>query len=191
MSIYVVRHGQTDWNKAGTVQGRYDTELNDAGKAQAKEAKEAVRDVVFTRCLCSPLTRARQTAEIILEGRDTPITFDDRLVEMAYGIYEGTNWRAGHYQELRRMLANRYPGGESYLDVAHRAFSFLDEIMPLAEEGDILIVSHGGIGRVIHSYFVDDVDNDAFVDNLCPNGGVRKYEPVKRFIPPVVPLPKP
>ena len=190
MSIYLLRHGQTDWNANGTVQGRYDVPLNDRGRLQAREAGTKLKDVPFIHCYCSPLSRAKETAEIALEGREVPISYDDRLVEMAYGIYENTNWREPAYQEYRRRLAFRYPGGESYFDVAHRAFSFLESIMDEAGKGDILIVCHGGIGRAINAYFVDDNSNDSFIDTLCPNGGILKFEPVRRHIPPVAPLPK-
>lgn len=190
MSIYLLRHGQTDWNKAGWVQGRYDTKLNDTGRQQAREAHEALKDIRIDVCYCSPLGRAKETAEITLEGRGVPVVFDDRLVEMAYGVYEGTHWMGEAYQKNRRMLAMRFPGGESYLDVAHRAFSFLDEIQKEAKEKNILIVCHGGIARVINSYFVDECDNDSFIDNICPNGGIRHYEAVERHIPPVIPNPK-
>lgn len=190
MAVYLVRHGQTDWNKNGTVQGRYDTELNQTGREQAAQAREYLKDVPLDVCFSSPLKRAMETASIILNGRDVPIKTDDRLVEMAYGVYEGTNWRAEEYQKLRRYFAYRYPQGESYLDVGYRAFSFLYGIKELAQKGNVLIVCHGGIARVIHSFFVDGVDNESFIDNICPNGGVREYEFVERSIPPVVPLPK-
>ena len=188
--IYLLRHGRTPWNAAGIVQGRYDVPLSDEGREQARKAGIELSGVPLSHCYCSPLCRAKETAEIALRGRDVPISFDDRLVEMAYGIYENTNWKEGHYQELRRMLAYRYPGGENYLDVAHRAFSFLEEHVQEGEEGNILIVCHGAIGRVIHSYFHDDIDNDAFIDNLAPNGAIRAYNVPKRAkLSPVVPLP--
>ena len=190
MSIYLLRHGQTAWNAGGWVQGRYDVPLNDTGRQQARKAGLELKDVPFVKCYCSPAIRAQETAHLALEGRDVPIVLDERLVEMAYGIYENTNWRDGDYQELRRRLAYRYPNGESYFDVAHRAFSFLESIMDEAEKGDILLVCHGGIGRAINAYFVDDNTNDSFIDTICPNGGIKKYEPRRHFIPPVVPLPE-
>lgn len=190
MSVYLIRHGQTDWNKNGIVQGRYDVPLNEKGREQAREARELVKDVPFAKCYCSPLIRAVETANIVLEGRDVPIVYDDRLVEMAYGDYEATNWLAPDYQAARRRIAYRYKGGENYLDVAFRAYSFLEEIKAEGKEKEILLVCHGGIGRVINSYFIDEVDNDGFIDNLCPNGGVRKYDYVDRNLPPIMPLPK-
>ena len=182
----MLRHGQTDWNQAGYVQGRYDVPLNENGREQARLAGKELKDVSIDVCYCSPLIRAKETALIALEGRNVPMVYDDRLVEMAYGVYEGTHWKGEAYQRNRRMLAMRYPGGESYLDVAHRAFSFLDEIQDEAKEKNILIVCHGGIARAINSYFVDECDNDSFIDNICPNGGIRRYEPVERHLKPVV-----
>ncbi len=189
MSVYLLRHGQTDWNKKGIVQGRYDVPLNDTGREQAREAKKILDEVDFIACYVSPLCRARETAAIALEGRDIPFIIENRLVEMAYGPYEGTNWKAGDYQLTRRRLAYRYKGGESYLDLAYRAFSFLEEIREVEKKGNVLLVCHGGIARVINSYFIDEVDNDGFIDNICPNGGVRKYEYSDRYIAPVMEIP--
>lgn len=190
MSLYLLRHGQTDWNKDGIIQGRYDTSLNETGKKQAEEAGVLLKDIPLSRCYVSPLYRARQTAEIALKGKDIPLLEENRLVEMAYGIYEGTDWKAEGYQKTRKNLAMRYPGGESYLDVAHRVFSFLDELKDIASKEDVLIVCHRGVARMVHAYFVDDVDNDTFIDRACPNGGVMKYDYPVRNIPIKMDLPK-
>ncbi len=190
MSVYLLRHGQTDWNKRGIIQGRYDTPLNDTGREQAQKAHNELLGIPLDRCYCSPLSRAKETAQIALAGRDIPFVYDDRLVEMAYGDYEGTDWRAGNYQKERRYLSHRFPKGESYFDVAHRAFTFLDEIKDYAKDHNVIIVCHGGIARTIEAYFNRGGDNDFFIDNICPNGGVRKYEYEERVIPPVMPLPK-
>ena len=74
-------------------------------------------------------------------------------------------------------------------DFAYRAFSFLEEIREVEKKGNVLLVCHGGIARVINSYFIDEVDNDGFIDNICPNGGVRKYEYSDRYIAPVMEIP--
>jgi len=190
MSLYLLRHGQTDWNKDGIIQGRYDTSLNETGKKQAEEAGVLLENIPLSRCYVSPLYRARQTAEIALKGKDIPLLEEDRLVEMAYGIYEGTDWKAEGYQKTRKNLAMRYPGGESYLDVAHRVFSFLDELKDIASNEDVLIVCHRGVARMVHAYFVDDVDNDTFIDRACPNGGVMKYDYPIRNIPIKMAVPK-
>lgn len=88
--LYIMRHGRTDWNDAYKLQGRTDIPLNDAGRRMAQEAAQRYREVSFDVCFCSPLIRARETAEIFLKGRDTPILFDDRLKEMCFGVCEGS-----------------------------------------------------------------------------------------------------
>lgn len=189
MSFYLLRHGQTNWNKNGIVQGRYDVPLNDNGREQARKAGESLKDIPIAICYVSPLSRAKETAEIALKGRDIPMVFDNRLVEIAYGEYEGTNWLAEDYQHLRRQIANRFKKGENYFDVAHRAYGFLDEIAPRSLKENILVVCHGGIGRVIKSYFVDEVDNNEFIDGISPNGAVLKFDYVARSVPFVMEIP--
>ena len=99
--LYLVRQGQTDWNLLKKFNGRTDTELNRTGIAQAELQAENLRSVSFDACFCSPQKRARQTCEIICKG---PIVFDDRLVEIDCGEFEGTEetadairlfWEAG------------------------------------------------------------------------------------------------
>ena len=87
--LYIIRHGRTDWNDRHKLQGRTDMPLNEEGRRMAEEAREAYRDVHFDVCFCSPLIRAKETAEILLRGRDVPIQYDDRLMEMSFGSYEG------------------------------------------------------------------------------------------------------
>ena len=71
--LYIMRHGKTDWNAKHKLQGRTDIPLNEEGIQMAEQAKEKYKDVNFDICYCSPLVRAKQTAEIVLEGRNIPI----------------------------------------------------------------------------------------------------------------------
>ena len=87
--LYIIRHGKTDWNERHKIQGRTDIPLNDEGRAMAEEAREEYKDVNFDVVFCSPLVRAKETAEILLKGRNLPINIDDRLMEMSFGEYEG------------------------------------------------------------------------------------------------------
>lgn len=84
--IYIVRHGQTDWNVEGKYQGRIDIELNVNGINQAKQISEKLKDIKFDKIFSSPLKRALQTA-IIISGGD--IIIDDRLIERSNGELEG------------------------------------------------------------------------------------------------------
>ena len=87
--LYIMRHGKTDWNEQHKLQGRTDIPLNDDGIKMAEAAALKYKDVHFDICYCSPLKRAKKTAEILLAGRDIPIISDDRLVEMSFGKDEG------------------------------------------------------------------------------------------------------
>ena len=70
MRLYIVRHGETDWNKARKIQGQSDIPLNEFGRHLARETAKGLADVHFDLCFTSPLSRAKETAQIILDGRD-------------------------------------------------------------------------------------------------------------------------
>ena len=97
-----MRHGKTDWNLLHKLQGQTDIPLNDMGRKMAREAGERYKDIHFDVCYCSPLVRARETARLVLEGRDVPVIIDDRLAEMGFGIYEGTE------EEFRELFSNPF-----------------------------------------------------------------------------------
>ena len=88
--LYIMRHGKTDWNAMRKLQGRTDIPLNEEGRQMAEHARTEYADIHFDICYCSPLIRAKETAEIVLKGRNIPIITDDRLKEMSFGSYEGT-----------------------------------------------------------------------------------------------------
>ena len=87
--LYIMRHGRTDWKDAHRIQGRTDIPLNDEGRQMARDAAEEYKDLHLDICYCSPMIRAKETAQILLSGRDVPIVYDERLIEMGFGIYEG------------------------------------------------------------------------------------------------------
>ena len=87
--LYIMRHGKTEWNELHKLQGRTDIPLNENGRKMAREAGKRYREIHFDICYCSPLIRAKETAELVLEGRAVPIVTDDRLMEMCFGEYEG------------------------------------------------------------------------------------------------------
>ena len=89
MKIYFVRHGETEWNKQKRIQGRVDIPLDEFGRMLARKTATGLAEIPFDVCYSSPLSRAKETATIILEGRDIPIIEDDRIIEMAFGEYEG------------------------------------------------------------------------------------------------------
>ena len=88
--LYIMRHGKTDWNAVHKLQGKTDVPLSGEGREMVEKAGRLYRDTHFDVCFCSPLIRARETAEIILRGRNIPIIEDVRLEEMGFGVCEGT-----------------------------------------------------------------------------------------------------
>lgn len=155
--LYIMRHGKTDWNVIHKLQGRTDIPLNDEGRKMAEIAGKEYRNVNFDLCYCSPLIRARETAEIVLQGRNIPILYDDRLKEMGFGIYEGieNSFQIPDcpvnvlFQNPSQYVA--VEGGESFEELFARTGSFLKEVITpaLEENKDILIVGHGAMNSSI------------------------------------------
>ncbi len=153
-----MRHGRTDWNERHKLQGRTDIPLNDLGRQMAREAGEEYRDVHFDVCYCSPLVRAKETAELVLSGRDVPIITDDRLVEMGFGVFEGIE-NSFKIPDCPINVVFQAPekytvpveGGESLDELFGRTGEFLREVVePELEKGkDVLIIGHGAMNSSI------------------------------------------
>ena len=153
MKIYFVRHGETDWNKERKIQGQVDIPLNEFGRHLARETAKGLRDVPFDVCFTSPLGRARETAQIILQGRDVPILEDKRILEMNFGVLEGKccskeGWDVPdsfqmffddpvHYQAPE--------GGEDFQAVRKRTGDFLNWLFAQEQYRDstVLVTTHG------------------------------------------------
>lgn len=155
--LYIMRHGRTDWNERNKLQGRTDIPLNEAGRKMAEEAAAVYKNVPLDVCYCSPLARARQTAEIFLKDRNIPIITDDRLIEMSFGIYEGTEQSARAldcpinilFKEPEKYKA--VEGGESIEKLFERTGDFLRNVVePQLEDGkNIVIIGHGAMNAGI------------------------------------------
>ena len=91
MSIYVIRHGKTDWNLESRIQGKTNISLNEIGINQAEEVREKLENKEIDLIISSPLDRTRQTAEIINKNMKLPIKYNENLMERNFGIYEGKN----------------------------------------------------------------------------------------------------
>ena len=89
MKIYLFRHGETAWNKERRLQGQSDIPLNEFGRELAMKTAEVLKEIPFDRAFASPLSRAAETARIIMGERDIPFMTDKRLMEMHFGSYEG------------------------------------------------------------------------------------------------------
>ncbi|MCR5545067.1 MAG: histidine phosphatase family protein [Lachnospiraceae bacterium] len=151
--IYLLRHGQTDWNIIHKLQGVTDIPLNDTGRQMAIDAGEKYKEVDFSCCYCSPLMRAKETAELFLEHKNVPIIEDDRLKEMCFGEFEGVENADGDenipvyklFHEPEKFQPQK--GMESFDELFSRTSSMVEEIKNNhdIEKNNVLIVGHGAM----------------------------------------------
>lgn len=176
-----MRHGKTDWNAKHLLQGHTDIPLNEEGRRMAEAAREKYKDLHFDICYCSPLSRARETAELFLKGRNIPILVDNRLEEISFGSYEGVE-HVTEKPDCPVYTLFRHPkqyqacnGAESLEELFARSGSFLDEVVApaLAEGKDVLIVAHGGVNCSIIARY-EKTPLAHFWDNLQGNCELKK-----------------
>jgi probable phosphoglycerate mutase len=161
-TIYLARHGETEWNRIGRWQGATDIPLSDVGRAQARELADRLRGRRIARVHASQLSRALETAQIVAAhlGLGAP-TSDVRLRERGYGAFEGLTREECAVQfpgAWERYLADRRlvpPGAEPQVEVVDRITAAMLELATTAfepafgesEAGPILVISHGGVIR--------------------------------------------
>ena len=100
---------------------------------------------------------------------------DERLIEQNYGIYEGVERTNQDFLANKRNFAYRYPGGESMMQVAYRTYSLIEEIKEKYGDKNVLLICHGGVSRVINTYF-NDLSNDEFFHYELENAKLQEYE---------------
>lgn len=158
MRIYLVRHGQTDWNKAKKIQGRHNISLNACGREMAEQAAEKLSDVVFDAAFCSPLNRARETARIILGDQQELLKPEERLAEIAFGVEEGRERpriEADPSDPVYNFFcdpAHYLPpeGAETFESVYRRTGAFMEDLKTREHDfGTVLLVAHAVVNRTI------------------------------------------
>lgn len=153
--IWFLRHGQTEWNRAYRLQGQLDSPLTPQGIEDAQRQRTIMRDELgkAQRIVSSPLGRARQTADIVLDGR--PYDTDDRLMEIHAGDWQGRlrseilddnpDWKEHPPSALE--IYETAPQGEGLEAFRSRILSFLDTL-----DGPTIIVAHGLLGQVLRAH---------------------------------------
>jgi probable phosphoglycerate mutase len=163
--VYYIRHGETDWNVAGRLQGRRDIPLNAKGRAQAVHCGEVLRDL-FSRdgkdpaaldYITSPLGRARVTMELIRAGLGLPAEgarIEPQLAEISFGEWEGFTIAELRHRDPQRIAAREHdkwrflpPGGESYEAIAMRMEAWHRGLVR-----DAVVTAHGGTARGLIAY---------------------------------------
>jgi broad specificity phosphatase PhoE len=163
--IFLVRHGETTWNREWRMQGHRDAPLTDLGATQAAMVGRTLRDLLAdvppATLVMSPLGRARRSAELICEGaghRIDVIRIDQRLKEISWGVFEGMT-----RDEIRTAAPDFWadrktdrwssapPGGESYAQLSLRLAPVLAELMGLRQP--VVVVAHGGVRRALRGLY--------------------------------------
>lgn len=188
MMLYIVRHGETDWNRQKKVQGHTDIPLNEYGRHLAEETAEGMKDIPIDIGYTSPLKRARETAEIILKGRNIPLLDEPRIEEIGFGIYEGihtgTQEKEPGSDEFNLFFtdtASYIPpeGAESVEELYERTGQFLEELCGRRELEDknILISTHGAAMTALLNRIKGNVTVAGFwKDEVPPNCSVTMVE---------------
>ena len=154
-----------------------DVELNETGLTQAEEAKQKLKEYPIDIILCSPLKRARKTAEIINQEKKLDIICDSRLVERGYGEIEGKNFESLDLRTYFDLTLNlKTSGVEPIKSLMDRVYSVLDEIKEKYKGKNVLLVTHGGTIRAINTYF-NGIPEDNILQKMgYGNCEVREYE---------------
>lgn len=163
MILYFIRHGQTDWNVNGKIQGSYESELNHTGIFQAEELSKKVlgSNMKFSKIYSSKQKRAMKTAEILSKATNVEYIPVEGLEEINFGDWEGLSWK-----EIREQFPTEYeewyhnrrytkpPKGESYQDMLDRVMDAIHKIISVNSE-DVAIVTHSAVIMCLQCYITD------------------------------------
>lgn len=165
-TIYITRHGQTEWNVQKRMQGHQDSELTPLGVKQAEWLSRSMHQVELDAMYSSSSPRALRTAEIIREKRNLSITACNEFKEIGMGVWEGrdADELQHQYPEQHQFFWDdpeqfRVEGSETFAMVQGRALDKLRKIIDLHEGGTVLIVTHTVVIKVLMAYFEGRVMN--------------------------------
>ncbi|MGP4042444.1 histidine phosphatase family protein [Gracilibacillus sp. D59] len=150
-SICFVRHGETDWNALGKIQGQTDIPLNNNGRSQADECGRYLQDSEWDLMITSPLLRAKETATIINKYLDLPLTEMEDFCERGFGDAEGMTVT----ERLQVFPDGIYPNQESFEALTERLVEGIRKIHKLHKGKKVLLVAHGAVINAILTHFSD------------------------------------
>lgn len=188
MNLYLIRHGQTDWNIQGRIQGRQDIPLNETGREQAEQLAIGMDSRPVSRIYCSTQIRAKETAIAIGKRQKVDVYIVEGLEEVDFGAWEGltmTEIEEKYPEEYKRWRINPVdvapPGGENQFEAMERAVSALRGIMAEIKD-DAAIVSHGATLAFILGYLMRDQEeeseiivNNASITTICYHPITKDY----------------
>ncbi|WP_456265429.1 MULTISPECIES: histidine phosphatase family protein [unclassified Bacillus (in: firmicutes)] len=166
-TICLVRHGETDWNAAKRIQGRTDIPLNDTGKWQAEQTGLYLKDVHWDVVISSPLTRAKETAHLILNHVHAPLVIMEDFIERDYGDAEGMS-----FEERQKLFPDKqYPNMEPLETIQNRMLEGIEKVRAAYPDQHVLIVAHGAAIHALLTTLADEhmsLQNTRLV-NACLN----------------------
>jgi probable phosphoglycerate mutase len=152
VSVGLLRHGETTWNRSGKIQGRTETALSPVGEAQARDWGKELISGGWEHILCSPMLRAEHTAHLVNESLNLPLSSDERLVEQDWGRWTGrtiaelrTEFRGEVERQEGRAWRFQPPGGEDRLALLHRGKSAITDCLRAHPRKNILVITHLGL----------------------------------------------
>lgn len=173
----MIRHGETDWNVVKKVQGKTDIELNETGLNQAKIVSEKLKDEQIDIIICSPLKRARKTAQIINEALHCPIIYEEGISERSFGEFEGKQVPLHDVEKMWDYQENAdYCKIEPIKTFFGRVYHTLDNVIEKYPQKNVLVVAHGGVGVPVYCYFNDIPQDRSLTDLFLNNCEVAKYK---------------
>lgn len=163
MKITILRHGETNWNKEGKIQGSVEVELSKQGELQIREISKVIKDMDIDKVYVSPLIRTVQTAKIITQECNLEYEIEDRLKERNFGELEGTLKSSINFNEVWDFNINsNYGNGECVEEFFDRISDYLDDLSQ-QDYKHVLLITHGGVSLGIRcclaGSFIGDVDN--------------------------------
>ena len=184
MKIYVVRHGQTDYNVQGLFQGRKDIPLNSIGLKQAEETAKKFQDIPVDVILVSPLIRARETAKYVANVTGVKPIIEQDLVERSFGDMEGKPNREDCNIKMLLDYGKNYNicNVEPIQSLFKRVLNCLDKIIYRYMGKNILLVTHGGVAQAIDCYFNGFPKNNDLQSIALKNCEIREYTPSEKLM---------
>ena len=173
MKVFIARHGQIPSNLVKRYPATTE-ELTDLGKEQAFKLREKVQGMNLDLIICSPLKRAKQTAEIINDNR-YPIIYDDRIKEQDYGDLIGQHAEEKNREKRWDYYYNgKFGTSERIRPFFDRVFDFLDELKT-KDYNNVLVVAHSGVAKAFYAYF-EGINEGKFSDVKLKNCELKEYE---------------
>ena len=175
MKLYVLRHGETNENITGIMQGNMETVLNEVGRKQAESVRQKINDANIDLVISSPKKRAVETAEIA--APNIPIILDDRVPSRNHGEFEGMQRNQVNLQDYWNIKLNKqFEKAESMGEIFNRVSSLLNDISINYSNKTVLLVTHSGIARVLYYYFNGFPDDGDLTEYESTNCSFEEYE---------------